>query len=154
MARRSASDDMSRSRNGLALPRRSSTAPLRPIRSEAAYREALRDIDALEGAAPGTAGFDRLEVMRALVAAYERSHHALDALTPIDAIELRMEQLGWTRKNLEGILGSRARVSEVLNGRRGLSLEMIRKVHLRMNIPAEVLIGPLRRRRARRARRR
>ena len=63
-------------------------------------------------------------------------------LDPVTAIKVRCEQLGWTRKELEPVLGSRARVSEVLQGKRPLTLLMIRKVHAAMQIPAEILIAP------------
>jgi HTH-type transcriptional regulator/antitoxin HigA len=76
-----------------------------------------------------------------LVEAYETRHHSIDPPDPVDAILFRMEQQGLTRKDLEPILGSRSRVSEVLNRKRTLSLEMIRNLHKRLNIPLESLVG-------------
>lgn len=72
----------------------------------------------------------------------------MDAPDPIEAIKFRMEQQGLIRKDLEGILGTRTRVAEVLNGRRGLSINMIRRLHEKLGIPAEVLIRPTKRRKA------
>ena len=72
----------------------------------------------------------------------------MDPPDPIDAIKFRMEQQGLTRKDLEGILGTRTRVAEVLNRRRGLSINMIRRLHEMLGIPAEVLIRPTKRRKA------
>jgi len=76
-----------------------------------------------------------------LVDAYETRHHSIDPPDPVDAILFRMEQQGLTRKDLEPILGSRSRVSEVLNRKRTLSLEMIRNLHKRLNISLESLVG-------------
>ena len=76
-----------------------------------------------------------------LVEAYERQHFAIDSPDPVEAIKFRMEQLGLERKDLEPFIGSRARVSEVLNKRRGLSLAMIRSLHENLEIPLEALIG-------------
>ena len=80
--------------------------------------------------------------MIALLDAYESTHFPIQSADPIEAIRFRMEQLGMDRKDLEPLIGSRARVSEVLNRRRGLSLKMIRTLHNELKIPIEVLIGP------------
>jgi HTH-type transcriptional regulator/antitoxin HigA len=98
----------------------------------------------LWGAESGTTRGDRLDVLATLVDVYEVEHYPISALDPIEAIKFRMEQQGICRKDLEGILGSRMRVSEVLNRRRGLSVEMIRKLHSKLRIPTEALIGPTR----------
>jgi HTH-type transcriptional regulator/antitoxin HigA len=98
----------------------------------------------LWGAKSGTARGDRLDVLATLIDVYESEHYPINAPDPIEAIKFRMEQQGLSRKDLEGILGSRMRVSEVLNRRRGLSIEMIRKLHSKLKIPAEALIGPTR----------
>jgi len=79
-------------------------------------------------------------VLATLIDVYESEHYPINAPDPIDAIKFRMEQQGLSRRDLEGILGSRMKVSEVLNRRRGLSIEMIRKLHLKLTIPAEALI--------------
>jgi HTH-type transcriptional regulator/antitoxin HigA len=95
----------------------------------------------LWGAEPDTPKGDRLEILMILVEAYETKHHSINPPDPIDAILFRMEQQGLTRKDLEPILGSRSRVSEVLNRKRTLSLEMIRSLHKQLNIPLESLVG-------------
>ena len=85
---------------------------------------------------------DRLDILATLVDVYENEHYPMDPPDPIEAIVFRMEQQGLTRKDLEGILGSRTRVAEVLNRRRGLSINMIRRLHDTLGISAEVLIRP------------
>ena len=107
------------------------------------FAEATRGIS-LWGAKSGTTRGDRLDVLATLVDVYEVEHYPINAPDPIEAIKFRMEQQGISRKDLEGILGSRVMVSEVLNRRRGLSIEMIRKLHSKLRIPAEALIGPTR----------
>jgi HTH-type transcriptional regulator / antitoxin HigA len=116
---------------------------LRPIRSEADYEAALKEVERLWGAKSGTPEGDRLDVLATLIDAYEAQNFPIDPPDPIEAILFRMEQQGLTRKDLEPILGARNRVSEVLNRKRGLSLEMIRKLHTRLGISAEVLIRPV-----------
>ena len=114
---------------------------IRPIKAEADYTQDLQDIEALWGAAVDTPEGDRLEVLMTLVEAYEAVHHPIDPPDPVEAILYRMEQQGLTRKDQEPILRSRARVSEILNRRRSLSLEMIRNLHRQLNIPLESLLG-------------
>lgn len=119
---------------------------VRPIRTEADYREALSTVDSIwNKAVPGTPEGDQLDVLITLVQAYEREHHPISPPDPIDAIKFRAEQLGIGRKGLEGIIGSRARVAEVLAGTRALSIAMIRRLHRELDIPAEVLIREVRR---------
>ncbi len=114
---------------------------IQPIKTEADYDRALAEINALWGAELDTPKGDRLEILMTLVEAYETKHHFIDPPDPVDAILFRMEQQGLTRKDLEPILGSRSRVSEVLNRKRTLSLEMIRNLHKQLNIPLESLVG-------------
>jgi HTH-type transcriptional regulator/antitoxin HigA len=121
---------------------------VKPIRTEAAYRAAMRQIDALLDAPQGSAAADRLEVLSLLVEAYEEKHCPIDPPDPIEAIKFRMEQQGLARRDLEPYIGSRARVSEVLSGKRPLSIEMIRRLHAGLGIPADILIQPARRKRA------
>ena len=83
-------------------------------------------------------------MLATLIEAYESEHHPIDPPDPIEAIKFRMEQQGLTRKDLEGILGSRTRIAEVLNHRRGVSINMIRRLHEKLGISAEVLIRPSR----------
>jgi HTH-type transcriptional regulator/antitoxin HigA len=113
---------------------------IRPIKTEADYDAALAEIDQLWGAEDGTAEGDRLDVLLVLVDNYEAQHHPIAPPDPIEAIKFRMEQMNLTRKDLEPIIGSRARVSEIINRRRPLSLPMIRRLHESLHIPLESLI--------------
>jgi HTH-type transcriptional regulator/antitoxin HigA len=115
---------------------------IKPIKTEADYDAALAEIATLMDAEPGTAEGDRLDVLVTLVEAYEATHWRVDPPDPITAIKLRMEQRGLTRRDLEKVLGSKSRVSEVLNRKRPLTLAMIRRLHARWEIPAESLIQP------------
>jgi HTH-type transcriptional regulator/antitoxin HigA len=121
-------------------------ASLKPIRSKADYDNALAEIERLWGARRGTPNGDRLDVLATLIDVYEAEHHPMDPPDPIDAILFRMEQQGLRRKDLEPLIGSRTRVAEVLNRRRGLSISMIRRLHDHLGIPADVLIRSSRRR--------
>ena len=114
---------------------------IRPIRNATDHERALKRIQALMTAKPGTDDGDELDVLATLVDVYEAAQFPIDAPDPIEAIKFRMEQLGLERKDLEPLIGSRARVSEVLNKRRGLSLKMIRALHEELEIPLEALIG-------------
>lgn len=115
---------------------------VRPIRTEADYEEALGEVSRLWGAKSGTADGDRLDVLATLIDAYEAQHHPMDPPDPIEAIRFRMEQQGLTRRDLEPLIGTRARVAEVMNRRRGLSIDMIRRLHEGLGISADVLIRP------------
>ena len=117
---------------------------IKPIRSEADYEEALSEVERLWGAPSGTLDGDRLDVLATLIDAYEDEHHPIDPPDPIEAIKFRMEQQGLTRKDLEAIIGTRTRVAEILNRRRGPSITMIRRLHEKLGISAEVLIRPSR----------
>ena len=114
---------------------------IRPIRNSSDHESALKRIEALMSARKDTAEGDELEVLVTLVDAYESKHFPIDAPDPIEAIKFRMEQMDLDRKDLEPYLGSRARVSEILNKRRSLSLAMIRALHENLDIPLEALIG-------------
>jgi HTH-type transcriptional regulator/antitoxin HigA len=120
------------------------TDELRPIRTEADYQQALADVERLWGAKSGTHDGDRLDVLATLIDAYEAQHDPMDPPDPIEAIKFRMEQQGLPRKDLEPIIGTRTRVAEVLNRKRGLSIDMIRRLHDRLGISADVLIRPSR----------
>lgn len=115
---------------------------IEPVTDQESHRRALRRIEDLWDAAPGSPEERELDALATLVDAYERKTFPILPLDPVAAIKVRCEQLGWTRKELEPVLGSRARVSEVLGGKRPLTLMMIRKVHAVMQIPAEILIAP------------
>ncbi|MBF0154779.1 MAG: helix-turn-helix domain-containing protein [Magnetococcales bacterium] len=114
------------------------------IKTEQDYDAALAEVERLMDADPDTPEGDRLDILTTLIAAYEDRHHAIDLPDPVDAIRFRMEQMGLSRKELEPFIGSRARVAEILNRKRQLSLEMIRRLHKGLKIPANVLIQPTR----------
>lgn len=118
------------------------TNELKPIRTETDYEAALAEVERLWGAKSGTSDGDRLDILATLIDAYEAEHYPMDPPDPIEAIRFRMEQQGLTRKDLEPIIGTRTRVAEVLNRKRGLSIEMIRRLHDRLGISADVLIRP------------
>ena len=119
---------------------------VKPIRTPEDYQSALTSVEALWGSATGTPDGDKLEVLATLIDAYESQHYPMDLPDPIEAIKFRMEQQGLTRKDLEGIIGTRARIADVLDHKRGLSIAMIRRLHAELGIPAEVLIKHSRRR--------
>ena len=120
------------------------TNELKPIRSAADYNRALAELARLWGAKSGTPAGDRLDVLATLIDAYEDAHFPMDPPDPIEAIKFRMEQQGLARKDLEPLIGTRTRVAEVLNRKRSLSIAMIRRLHDRLGISAEVLIRPSR----------
>jgi HTH-type transcriptional regulator/antitoxin HigA len=115
---------------------------IKPIRSELDYDEALHRVEVLWGSTSGTPEGDELDVLIPLIEAYEREHYPIDLPTPIDAIKFRLEQQGEDYRSLIGVIGQRTRVYEVMRGARPLSLNMIRKLHSKLGIPAEVLIQP------------
>lgn len=117
---------------------------VKPIRTKHDYAAAMAEIEGLWGSKSGTPEGDRLDVLATLVDAYETKHYPMDPPDPIEAIKFRMEQQGLTRNDLAKILGTRTRVSEVLNRRRNLSIKMIRSLHQKLGISAEVLIRPTR----------
>ena len=117
---------------------------IKPLKTEADYKEALKEIERIFDAAPGTREGDRLDVLTTLVEAYEEKHFHIPLPDPIEAILYYIESRGLTRRDLERYIGSRARVSEVLNRKRPLTMEMIRNLHKGLGIPAEVLIQPYR----------
>jgi HTH-type transcriptional regulator / antitoxin HigA len=120
------------------------TVEVRPIRTKRDYEAALKEVERLWGAKAGTSDGDRLDVLATLVDAYEAEHYPMDPPDPVEAIKFRMEQQGLTRRDLEEIIGTRTRIAEVLNRKRGLSIAMIRRLHERLGISAEVLIRPSR----------
>lgn len=121
---------------------------VKPIRTEADYEVALAEVERLWGAKSGTPKGDRLDVLATLIDAWENEHYPIDPPDPIEAIKFRMEQQNLTRKDLEGILGTRTRVAEVLNLRRSLSINMIRRLHEHLGISPDILIRPSRIKRA------
>jgi len=117
---------------------------LKPVRNDAGHEAALKEIERLWGARQGTPEGDRLEILTTLVEAYEETRFPMDLPDPIEAIKFRLEQQGEDLKSLVGVLGSRTRVYEVMRRDRPLSLTMIRQLNKHLNIPAEVLIRPVR----------
>jgi len=112
---------------------------IKPIKSEEDYIATLNQIESLMDAKPNTPQMDELEVLTTLVEAYEAQHYVLDAPDPIEAIKFRMEQEGLKQKDLVSIVGSKSRVSEILNKKRKLTIEMIRNLHKQLHIPIESL---------------
>lgn len=113
---------------------------IHPIRTEEDHERAVQRIAKLIGAAPDSAEGNELDILATLVDAYEAKHYPMDAPSPIAAIEFRMEQQGLTRKDLEPLIGTRARVSEILGGTRPLTLNMIRRLRSGLGISADLLI--------------
>lgn len=121
---------------------------IKPIRTKRDYDAALKEVERLWGAKSGTAEGDRLDVLATLIDVYEAEHYPMDPPDPIEAIKFRMEQQGLTRRDLEEIIGTRTRIAEVLNRKRGLSITMIRRLHERLGISVDVLIRPSRKKAA------
>ena len=116
---------------------------IHPIRTGTDYRAALRELSAYfdNEPVPGSEDGDRFEILVTLVEAWEARHYPIGAPDPVEAIRFRMEQGGLTVKDLVPSIGLPNRVYEVLNLKRGLTLEMVRKLHRNLGIPAESLIG-------------
>lgn len=115
---------------------------IKPIRSEIDYQAALKEIERLIESQPGTPEGDRMDVLVTLVEAYEARHFPIpEPDDPVQVLEYYMESRGLTRSDLIAYLGSKERVSEVLNRKRGLSLQMIQRLHAGLGIPADLLVG-------------
>jgi HTH-type transcriptional regulator/antitoxin HigA len=115
---------------------------IRPIKTKADHRAALKEVERLWEAEPGTPDGDHVEVLVTLIEAYEAKHFPIPAPDPIAAIEFMMEQKGLSRRDLEPAIGSRGRVSEVLTRKRPLTLPMVRELSTLLQIPAAVLVQP------------
>jgi HTH-type transcriptional regulator/antitoxin HigA len=115
---------------------------IKPIRTKADYKAALKQIEKLMSAKANTADGEKLDVLVTLVEAYERKHYPLDLPDPVEAIKFEMDQRGLTVKDLEPMIGRPNRVYEVLSYKRPLTLQMIQRLHSRLGIPAESLIKP------------
>jgi HTH-type transcriptional regulator/antitoxin HigA len=115
---------------------------IRPIKTKADYRAALKEVERLWEAEPATPDGDRVDILVTLIEVYEAKHYPIEAPDPISAIEFMMEQKGLTRRDLEPAIGSRGRVSEILNRRRPLTLPMVRALSALLHIPVDVLIQP------------
>jgi HTH-type transcriptional regulator / antitoxin HigA len=114
---------------------------IQPIRTKTDYKKALAFIESHFNAKPDTKEGRMLEVLAILVEKYEDEHFPIEAPTPIEAIKFRMEQLGMSNSDLAKIIGTRARVSEIFNGKRKLSISMMRALHRKLQVPAEVLLS-------------
>lgn len=113
---------------------------IKPIRTETDYEDALKEIELLWEAQPGSEEGDKLDVLATLVEAYEEKHHPILPPDPVEIILHYMESQNLTRHDLEPYIGTRARVSEVINKKRPLTLNMIRKLHEGLGISAEILV--------------
>jgi HTH-type transcriptional regulator/antitoxin HigA len=113
---------------------------IKPIKTEKDYNQALERLETIFDAKPGSVEGDELEVLGILIDRYENEHFPIGLPDPIEAIKFRMEQMGYNQNDLANIVGLKSRASEILNRKRKLSLEMIRQLHERLNIPTDVLI--------------
>lgn len=113
---------------------------IKPIKTEKDYQKALKRLEVIFDARPGSKDGDELEILGVLIEKYEDEHYPIDAPDPIEAIKFRMEQMGYKQKDLAEIIGYKGRVSEILNRKRKLSLDMIRSLHEKLNIPLESLV--------------
>ena len=118
---------------------------LKLIRTKKEHDKALERLEKLMTANPeeATPEAEELELLAILIEYYEDKIHPIPAPDPIEAIKFRMEQMGLSRKDLEEYIGSRARVSEILNHKRNLTLPMIKKLHAGLDIPTDMLIGAM-----------
>lgn len=115
---------------------------IKPIKTEADYEAALREVERLWGATYGSPEGDKLDVWVTLIEAYEQKHYPIPPPDPIEAILHHMESRGLSLRDLEPYLGSGVRVSEILNRKRALSLKMIRELHKGLGISADILVQP------------
>ena len=113
---------------------------VKPIKTDADYRAALKEIETLMSARSDSPEGEKLDVLATLVEAYEHKHYPLDLPDPVAAIRFEMEQKGLTARDLEPMIGRRNRVYEILNRKRSLTLKMIWRLHEQLGIPAESLI--------------
>ena len=116
---------------------------IKPIRLEEDYERALRRVEELWDSPEGSSESDELDILTTLIEAYEREHYPVELPDPVEAIKFRLEQTGKDSRALIGVIGQRTRVYEVMRGKRPLSLNMIRNLHEKLGIPAEVLIQPV-----------
>ena len=113
---------------------------IRPIKSEEDYNSALKRLDAIFDAEPGTTKGDEMEVLALLIEDYEEKHYSIGPPDPIEAIKFRMEQMGLVQNDLANILGHKSRASEILTRKRKLTLKMIRNLNKALGISTEVLV--------------
>jgi HTH-type transcriptional regulator/antitoxin HigA len=113
---------------------------IQPIHTENDYQKTLNRIEEIFDAKPGSVEGDELEILGILVDEYEKKHFPIESPKPVEAIKFRMDQLGLEQKELAKILGSKSRASEILSGKRSLSLRQIKLLYKKLGIPAEILI--------------
>lgn len=113
---------------------------LKPIKTKKDYQNALARLEEIFDARKGSAEGDELDILGILIEQYENEHFPIGLPDPVEAIKFRMEQLGYTQNDLAQVVGLKSRASEILNRKRKLSLEMVRQLHEKLNIPADVLI--------------
>jgi HTH-type transcriptional regulator/antitoxin HigA len=113
---------------------------IKPIKTKKDYQAALKRLETIFDAQPGTTEGDELEVLGILIDKYEQEHYPIDFPDPIEAIKFRMEQMGYSQSDLARMVGLKSRASEILNKKRKLTLEMIRQLHQALGIPTNVLI--------------
>ena len=113
---------------------------IKPIRNKSDYKKALQRLEVIFDAKRGTDEGDELEILSILIDNYESENFPIAMPDPISAIEFRMEQMGLKQKDLVEMIGFKSRVSEIMNKKRKLTLEMIRKLNTNLKIPTEVLI--------------
>lgn len=113
---------------------------VKPIKTKKDYQQALERLELIFDAKKGTKEGDELEILGILIDQYENENFPVDLPDPIEAIKFRMEQLGYTQTDLAKVVGLKSRASEILSKKRKLSLEMIRQLHDKLNIPTDVLI--------------
>lgn len=113
---------------------------LKPIKTKKDYQQALERLEVIFDAKKETKEGDELEILGILIDQYENDHFPIGLPDPIEAIKFRMEQLGYTQTDLAKVVGLKSRASEILSKKRKLSLDMIRQLHEKLNIPTDVLI--------------
>jgi len=113
---------------------------IKVIKTEEQYEKALKRLEEIFHAPVDSIEGDEADLLSILIEKYENEHYPIDAPDPIEAIKFRMEQMNMTKKELAEIIGYKSRVSEIFSGKRKLNLNMIRKLHEKMNIPYESLI--------------
>ena len=114
---------------------------LKPIKTDTEYRAALKRLEEIFDAKSGTSESDELEILGLMVDDYENKHYPIEAPDPIEAIKIRMEEMNLKQVDLIPEIGGKSRVSEILNRKRRLTVDMIRKLTIRLNISAKVLIS-------------
>lgn len=114
---------------------------IKPIRNDQDLRQAFQRLEEIFQAKPMTPEYDEMEILTTLIEVYENKHYPIGPASPIEAIKFRMEQQGLSQRDLEPYIGTSGRVSEVLNGKRSLSLRMIKKLHDGLRIPYESLLS-------------